>query len=76
MVIQLALNQQDNTAYLSPLLPDERDFSSSNMKQHSTTPLHNNNLIASSSYMEYLYDTLIQSALLDNSTADKSFLWA
>ncbi|CEI94352.1 hypothetical protein RMCBS344292_08564 [Rhizopus microsporus] len=30
----------------------------------------------SSSYMEYLYDTLIQASLVNSSTVDKSFLWS
>ncbi|KAI7885621.1 hypothetical protein K492DRAFT_203828 [Lichtheimia hyalospora FSU 10163] len=51
-----------------PLLPDDRDFTSRDDKLSFATPSY-----ASSSYMEYLYDTLIMSAL--NNNADKSFCW-
>lgn len=54
---------------LPPLLPDDRDFTSRDDKlSFATTPSY-----ASSSYIEYLYDTLIMSAL--NNNADKSFCW-
>lgn len=122
-VVQLAstmprrTNQMSND-YYKPLMPDDRDFTSSTTfeKESSNTPssisslnysttfnnlsnttttttttttaLPNNNSFSSShsististstltaSYMEDLYDILIQSALINSSTADKSFLW-
>lgn len=44
-----------------PLMPDQRDFS--------------NKVKTSSSYIEYLYDTLIQDSLITNDQNDKSFWW-
>lgn len=44
-----------------PYMPDELQFSPKTK---------------SSSYMEYLYDTLIQASLVNSSTVDKSFLWS
>lgn len=120
-VVQLArtmprgTNQMSND-YYKPLMPDDRDFTSSTTFEKelsnttsstpslnystafnnlsntttttTTTALSNNNSFSSShststiststltaSYMEDLYDILIQSALINSSTADKSFLW-
>ncbi|KAI8885085.1 hypothetical protein K501DRAFT_332240 [Backusella circina FSU 941] len=57
-VIQMA-NQLDE---MPPLMPDERDFSNK-VKSNAS----------SSSYIEYLYDTLIQDSLI--SKENKSFWW-
>lgn len=90
-VVQLAstlprgTNQEQD--FEKPLLPDDRDFSSSlNEKQHNTTAsssyslsYHLSSKSSSSSlpasYMEDLYDILIQSALINSSNTDKSFWW-
>lgn len=106
-VVQLAstmprgTNQMKEDEYRLPLMPDDRDFSSSStIKSNiasSSSSHHYTNLIASTSssssssytssntkysptssslsYMEDLYDVLIQSALINNSNTDKSFWW-
>ncbi|KAI8379018.1 hypothetical protein BD560DRAFT_389307 [Blakeslea trispora] len=99
-VVQLASSMpcetkpDDNDCNLPPLMPDDRDFTSSDEKKPSsnTLPLAAYNLnnlstsvylsslpsfssLSSLSHIEELYDTLIQSALINNSTADKSFCW-
>lgn len=59
-------------SWVAPLLPDERDFSSfSNLQKHQPVAKD----AVSPAYMEYLYDTLIMSALTGSETADKSFRW-
>lgn len=117
-VVQLASTMPRGTnqmcsgsEYYKPLLPDDRDFTSSNMESYkattatalssssslpssstaftstsnttttTTTPAFSNSSSSltsssTSSYnMEDLYDILIQSALINSATADKSFLW-
>lgn len=116
-VVQLARTIPRGTNQMSidcykPLMPDDRDFTSSttfekessnttssisslnystafnNLSNTTTTTALSNNSYSSShststiststltaSYMEDLYDILIQSALINSSTADKSFLW-
>lgn len=97
-VVQLATcmprgtNQIKDDDYRLPLMPDDRDFSSSSttIKSTNSSLSISNNLLASSSsssfptlinspvsssYMEDLYDVLIQSALINSSNADKSFWW-
>ncbi|KAI9262591.1 hypothetical protein EDC94DRAFT_648375 [Helicostylum pulchrum] len=95
---------QDLVDYTLPLMPDDRDFSSSSTTIKSsisnnfassstptTTPSSSytspspsspsssfsnySTPSPSSSYMEDLYDVLIQSALINSSTTDKSFWW-
>ena len=87
--LPLGTNQIKDEEYRLPLMPDDRDFSSSFSTLKSTpTTTTSNNLIASNSlsftyspfntsstsYMD-LYDVLIQSSLIKNANADKSFLW-
>lgn len=117
-VVQLAstmsrgTNQMSSSSseYYKPLLPDDRDFTSSSMESYkatsttttssspsstaSTTSTSTPNTLATASSttttafsnssssltsscynMEDLYDILIQSALINSATADKSFLW-
>ncbi|KAI9481538.1 MAG: hypothetical protein EXX96DRAFT_567089 [Benjaminiella poitrasii] len=53
-----------------PLMPDERDFRTTTMKEEEAKRARN------SPSMEDLYDILIQSSLINsNSVADKLFLW-
>ncbi|GAA5808046.1 hypothetical protein MFLAVUS_001428 [Mucor flavus] len=91
---------QDLVDYTLPLMPDDRDFSSSSTTIKSSisnnfassTPSSSSYITPSSpsspsssnysppspyssSYMEDLYDVLIQSALINSSTTDKSFWW-
>lgn len=59
-------------SWVAPLLPDERDFSSfDDLQKHQPVAKD----VVSPAYMEYLYDTLIMSALTGSETADKSFRW-
>lgn len=96
-VVQLATcmprgtNQIQDDDYRLPLMPDDRDFSSSSttIKSTNSSLSISNNFLAStsssfptlinspslSSYMEDLYDVLIQSALINSSNSDKSFWW-
>lgn len=109
-VVQLAssmpshgTNQIKDDDFRLPLMPDDRDFSSSATIKSSissssssiTTSTHNNSTASTSpsslsttalspysttkksslSYMEDLYDALIQSALINSSNSDKSFWW-
>jgi hypothetical protein len=82
-VVQLASTMPRGTNQeQKPLLPDDRDFSSLNEKHHinasSSSYSLSSHLQPSSlpaSYMEDLYDFLIQSALINSSNTDKSFWW-
>ncbi|KAI7856700.1 hypothetical protein BDC45DRAFT_436547 [Circinella umbellata] len=56
-----------------PLLPDDRDFTSESDAWEKPTAVAPT--FASPAYMEYLYDTLIMSALTTNTHTDKSFWW-
>ncbi|KAI9253509.1 hypothetical protein BDA99DRAFT_540761 [Phascolomyces articulosus] len=60
-----------------PLLPDDRDFTSSQSDawEKQPTAAVPPPTFASPAYMEYLYDTLIMSALTTNTHTDKSFWW-
>jgi hypothetical protein len=79
-------NQEQD--FKKPLLPDDRDFSCSlNEKHYNTTASSSSYSLSShlsskssssslpASYMEDLYDFLIQSALINSSNTDKSFWW-
>ncbi|ORY90592.1 hypothetical protein BCR43DRAFT_528202 [Syncephalastrum racemosum] len=76
--------------WTAPLLPDERDFSTGDDKQQLQLQQQQeqqheeqeqqSNTVESPAYMEYLYDTLIMSALMTNAqtgsyVTDKSFWW-
>ncbi|KAI8640457.1 hypothetical protein BD408DRAFT_419748 [Parasitella parasitica] len=100
-IVQLArnmprgTNQISENDYYKPLMPDDRDFTSSTtFEKESPNPASSFNYpstfnyttalstsfpashsIPTASYIEDLYDILIQSALINSSTADKSFLW-
>ena len=56
-----------------PLLPDDRDFTSESDAWEKPTAVPPT--FASPAYMEYLYDTLIMSALTTSTHTDKSFWW-
>ncbi|RCH89219.1 hypothetical protein CU098_010536 [Rhizopus stolonifer] len=91
-VVQLANSMpcetNRNDINLPPLLPEDRDFASSDEKKTPVTlssslssylPASSSyssySSLSSCSYMEELYDTLIQSALINSSNSDRSFWW-
>ncbi|KAG2227895.1 hypothetical protein INT45_002133 [Circinella minor] len=65
--------QQQTNKIDVPLLPDDRDFTSESDAWEKPTAVPPT--FASPAYMEYLYDTLIMSALTTNTHTDKSFWW-
>ncbi|KAI9488208.1 hypothetical protein BDB00DRAFT_61123 [Zychaea mexicana] len=70
--VQMSSSSSSSNIFDAPLLPDDRDFSSEDAWEKATAVPPT---AASPAYMEYLYDTLIMSALSSNAHTDKSFWW-